>query len=105
MRQQIILGRISGLSLSSGLILGFGLSIGGGFSGIIFQGAGGMTVSTIQHGLSQIAFAGAGGLSALPSGRYATNPATFAGSGGLSYAGNLALKALVNFAGTGSQTP
>jgi hypothetical protein len=67
----------TGLSFGVGLILGFF-----GFTGIQFNGSGSATLtSTIAAQLNSAVLPGAGGLSFLPSGRYTTNPATFAGAG------------------------
>lgn len=94
----------SGLSVTTGLSFGIGLILGysGGFrGGILFAGAGGLTPTTRETDQEAARFSGTGSLSARPSGKYATNPATFAGGGLLLPTVNLALHASVGFGGSG----
>lgn len=91
MTTQIITPNLfKGLSVTTGLSFGQGLILGyGTFSGIFFAGGGSLTVSTLETIREAAVFNGAGNLSALPSGRYLTNPATFAGGGSLSDTANI----------------
>ncbi len=74
----------TGLSVTTGLSFGTGLILGfSGFTGIKFAASGVMGPGTIETEHDATVLAGAGNLSATHSGRYLTNPATFAGAGSL----------------------
>lgn len=94
---------ITGLSLSPGLTLGTGLVIGfGPFTGIIFQGAGGLTSSTLATEQVADVFAGSGLLSVTTL-ETIREAATFLGAGSLTAATIQAIKGVTEqFNGAGS---
>jgi hypothetical protein len=92
-----------GLVRGTGLVYGTGLEAGTGLvdgrvSGIAFNGKGGLSANTIQHGQSKAGFAGNGAIS-LSTIQHMLDKSNFVGAGGLSNLVGLNLMASVNFAG------